>query len=154
VRLNGPVAEIRRTRAVAAQPQAIWDVLADFGAISSWADNVDHSCLLSPEAHAVGVGTTRRVQVGRNTLVERVTDFGPPSTLAYDVEGFPRWLKVNNRWALAGSGGTTEVTLTTTVDLGANPLATFAERALGWFVAKQSDTLLDGLARQLEVHRD
>ncbi len=74
------VAEISRSRTVAAEAQAVWDVLADFGAISSWAGNVDHSCLLSPAAQGVGVGTTRRVQVGRDTLVERITDFEPPRT--------------------------------------------------------------------------
>ena len=52
----------------------MWDRLADFEAISAWADNVDHSCLLPPggEVSLVGVGATRRVQVGRRTLVERV----------------------------------------------------------------------------------
>ena len=47
----------------------VWDVLADFGSISSWADNIDHSCILN---HGPGepIGTTRRVQIGRDALVE------------------------------------------------------------------------------------
>jgi hypothetical protein len=36
------VAEIHRSRSVAADPNTVWDVLADFGSISSWADNIDH----------------------------------------------------------------------------------------------------------------
>ncbi len=138
MRLNGPVAEIRRTRTVAAEPQAIWDVLADFGAISTWADNVDHSCLLSPEAQDVGVSTTRRVQVGRNTLVERITEFDPPSTLGYDVEGFPRWLRVNNRWTLTPSGGATAVALVSTVTI-AGPLGRIVERIVARVSAKMLD---------------
>ena len=95
------VAETRRSRTIAAEAQAIWDVLADFGAISSWADFAEHSCLLSPAAEGVGVGTTRRVQVGRDALVERITDFDPPHTLAYDVQGLPRQLRrLNSRWTL------------------------------------------------------
>jgi len=43
--LDGGVADISRSRTIAAQPQAIWDLLADFGSLSSWADNVDHSCV-------------------------------------------------------------------------------------------------------------
>ena len=78
-----------RMRTLAAEPQAVWKVLADFGALSSWARNVDHSCLLEHGDDGVGVGTSRRVQVGRNTLVERVTDVIPGSTLAYDIEGLP-----------------------------------------------------------------
>ena len=113
------VAEIRRSRTIAAEAQAIWDVLADFGAVSSWADFVDHSCLLSPAAEGIGVGTSRRVQLGRDTLVERITDFDPPHTLAYDVEGFPRQVRrLNNRWTLSPTTGCTVVTLTTTIEIG------------------------------------
>jgi hypothetical protein len=151
--LNDPVAEIRRTRTVAAEPQAIWDVLADFGAISTWTDNVDHSCLLEHGTDGVQVGTSRRVQVGRDTLVERITDFGPPTALGYDIEGLPRRLKVGNRWTLAPArNGHTEATVTTTVNLGSNPLATLVERGLCRFLAKQSDAMLAGLANRVEGH--
>jgi carbon monoxide dehydrogenase subunit G len=149
VRLNGPVAEIRRTRTVAAEPQAIWDVLADFGSISSWAGNVDHSCLLSPGTQNVGVGTTRRVQVGRNTLVERITAFDGLRTLAYDVEGFPRWLTVNNRWTFAPSAGATAVTLVSGITV-AGPLGRIVEGVVARASAKTIDELLDGLAQRME----
>ena len=130
----------------------IWEVLADFGALSAWADNVDHSCLLSPHVQPVGVGTTRRVQVGRNALVERITAFDPPRTLAYDVEGFPRWLRVNNRWTLSPSAGATTVTLRSTVRVG-GPLGRIVERIVLRASAKQLDVLLAALARRLEAHR-
>ena len=149
MRLNDPVVEIRRTRTVAAEPQPIWDVLADFGAISSWADNADHSCLLSPEADDIGVGTTRRVQVGRNTLVERITVFTPPSTLAYDVEGFPGWLRVNNRWTLTPSAGATAVALVSTVTIP-GPLGRIVERVFARVSATMLDELLTGLANRTE----
>lgn len=149
MRFNGLVAEIRRTRTVAAEPQAIWDVLADFGAISSWAGNVDHSCLLSAETQDVGVGTTRRVQVGRTTLVERITAFDRVRTLAYDVEGFPRWLTVNNRWTLAPSAGATAVTLVSSVKV-TGPLGRIAESVVARASAKTIDGLLDGLAKRVE----
>jgi uncharacterized protein YndB with AHSA1/START domain len=145
------VAEIRRSRTIAAEAQAIWDVLADFGAISSWADNVDHSCLLSPAAEGVGVGTTRRVQVGRDTLVERITDFRPPHALAYDVQGFTRRLRrLNNRWTLDPTSHGTVVTLTTTIEIGQNPLQRFAESAVARASVRQLDAMLTGLAHRLE----
>lgn len=152
--MNDPVAQIRRTRAVATEPSALWDVLADFGAISAWADNVDHSCLLEHGADGVRVGTTRRVQVGRDTLVERIAEFDPPIALAYDIEGLPRRLKVGNRWTLSPHGnGHTEVAVTTTVHVGTPGLASVIERVLCRFLAKQSDVMLDGLAKRLEAHR-
>lgn len=151
MRLNGPVVEIRRSRTIAAEAQAIWDVLADFGAISSWADLLDHSCLLSHAAAPVGIGTTRRVQIGRDTLVERITDFDPPHVLGYDVEGFPRQLRrVNNRWTLQPCPGGTRVTLTSTIEIGPRLVQRLAERGVAAVSAKQLDALLTGLTHRLE----
>jgi hypothetical protein len=152
MRLNAVVTDIRRSRTMSAEPQATWDVLANFGAISSWADIVGHSCLLTPAADGVAVGTTRRVQVGRDTLVERITEFDPPRALAYDVEGFPRLLRhVNNRWTLIPeiSGGTV-VTLTSTIEIGSNPLQRLAEQAVARVSAKRVDSMLAGLTHRLE----
>ena len=141
---------------MAAAPQAVWEVLADFGAISSWAGNVDHSCLLDHGAGGGPLGTTRRVQVGRDTLVERITDFQPETTLAYDIEGLPRRLRcVGNRWTLRpGASGRTEVTLSSTVEIAENPVARIAERAMCRFLAKQSDVMLTGLAKRVETSHD
>ena len=141
-----------RMRTLAAEPQAVWKVLADFGALSSWARNVDHSCLLEHGDDGVGVGTSRRVQVGRNTLVERVTDVIPGSTLAYDIEGLPhRVRRVANNWALEPAAqGFTTVTLTSTVEIGNNPAAHIAERAVCRLMAKQSEAMLAGLAQRVD----
>lgn len=145
------MATITRTRTVAAPAERVWAVLADFGAISSWAPNVDHSCLLDHGGDASAVGTTRRVQVGRNALVERITESAQPTVLAYAIEGLPRRLgRVANRWDVTSAGGGTDVTLTTTVEIAANPIARIAERALCRFMATQSDTMLTGLAQRVE----
>ena len=146
------MADIQRTRIVAARVQEVWDVLADFGAISAWADNVDHSCILFSGAGGAPVGTTRRVQVKRDTLVERITEFDPPHVLAYDIEGLPRLLRrVANRWTLAaGSGDAATVTLTTTIEIGARPPQKLAERIVCQVAARQSDSMLAGLANRLE----
>ncbi|MGB8407197.1 MAG: SRPBCC family protein [Mycobacterium sp.] len=144
------MAHVSRSRTISARPQAIWDVLADFGAISSWASGADHSCLLHSGPDGVAVGTTRRVQAGRNALVERITEFDPPIALAYTVEGLPRRLgALANRWTLRPSGDRTAVTVTSTAN-GSGPLAV----AVGWMVsrvmAKQSGAMLAGLAHRLE----
>ncbi|APE17156.1 MxaD family protein [Mycobacterium sp. WY10] len=153
MRLNDPVAEIRRTRTIAADPQTIWDVLADFGAVSFWADFVDHSCLLEHGAAGSMIGTSRRVQLGRSTLVERITDFDPPHTLAYDIEGLPPLVRhLRSRWTLRPiARGLTEVTLTNAVTIGTNPAQRLAERLFGRGSVTRLDQLLDGLAKQLEA---
>jgi hypothetical protein len=149
------VADIHRARMIAARVRDIWDVLADFGSISSWADNVDHSCILFSGAGGGPVGTARRLQVKRDTLVERITEFDPPHALAYDIEGLPRRLRrVSNRWTLAASrGDSAVVTLTSRVEIGSRPSEKLAERVLCRFLARQSDVMLAGLANRLENAR-
>lgn len=148
------VAEIQRTRVIAAPAQEVWDVLADFGAISAWAGNVDHSCILFSGADGGPVGTARRVQVKRDALVERITEFDPPRALAYDIEGLPRRLRrVTNRWTLEPGADDCPVRLTSTVEIGPRPLQRLAERALCRFLARQSDVMLAGLANRLEKAR-
>jgi hypothetical protein len=148
------VADVHRTRTIAAGAQEIWDVLADFGSISSWAPNVDHSCILFSGPDGGPVGTARRVQVKRDALVERITAFAPPHSLAYDIDGLPsRLRRVTNRWTLAANADCTVVTVTSTVDIGPNPPQKLAERVLCRFLARQSDSMLAGLANRLENAR-
>jgi uncharacterized protein YndB with AHSA1/START domain len=146
------VAEIHRSRSIAAPAQKIWAVLADFGALSSWADNADHSCILFRGADGGPIGTARRVQVKREALVEQITEFDPPHALSYDIEGLPRALRrVTNRWTLTpGESDSTVVTLTSTVEIGSRPPQQLAEHALCRFLARQSDSMLAGLATRLE----
>jgi Polyketide cyclase / dehydrase and lipid transport len=144
------MADIYRSRSVAAEPKEVWDVLADFGSISSWADNIDHSCILNHSSEHVG--TTRRVQIGRNALVERITEFDPTWALAYDVEGLPKRVRrFNNRWTLrAAQNGTTVVTLTSTVEIGSGRMQTLAERAACRVQVRRSEVMLAGLAKRWE----
>lgn len=125
-------------------------MLADFGAIAAWAPGVDHSCVLRTDPDGP-LGTTRRVQVGRLTLVETITEFTSPRALAYDIAGLPRQLRhVSNRWTLQPAGTGTEVTLTSRVDLGAGPLRTLVARVLCRILARSSDSMLAGLAKRWE----
>jgi hypothetical protein len=147
------VSKVHRSRRIAADPRAVWDVLADFGAISAWADNIDHSCILNQGSEPVG--TTRRVQIGRNALIEQITEYDETRTLAYEVEGLPKRLRrFNNRWSLQPGGDGTVVTLTSTVDIGSGPVHKIAERAVCRVQVRQSDIMLAGLAHRLENSGD
>ncbi|WP_448509550.1 SRPBCC family protein [Mycolicibacterium thermoresistibile] len=139
------MAEISRSRTIAADAQQIWAVLAEFGALSSWADKVDHSCILTTGPHGGLIGTTRRVQIGRTTLVERVIEVDPPRALSYRICGLPL-RGVVNRWALAPVDGATVVTLTSTVDSGAGMLRRVGAALSARMLAQQSAALLDDLA--------
>lgn len=128
-------------------------MLADFGALSTWVDRVDHSCILVHGADG-HIGTARRVQMGRQTIVERIVDYDPPQTLAYDIDGLPKMLHwVNNRWTLRPSGDATVVTLTSTVEIGSGRIRELAERVMCRLMTRESDGLLAGLAKRLENSR-
>ena len=144
-----------RTRVIAAGPADIWAVLADFGSIGSWAGNVDHSCILFEGPGGGPLGTARRVQINHDALVERIIEFDPPRALAYEIEGLPsRLRRVTNRWTVEPVGpDTAAVTLTSTVDIGSRGPQGLAERVFCRFLARQSDTMLAGLAHRLENAR-
>ncbi|BBX04579.1 MxaD family protein [Mycolicibacterium moriokaense] len=148
------MAEIARTRTIAAAPQEVWNVLADFGALSTWVDRADHSSILVHGPDGGPVGTSRRVQMGRNTLVETIVEFDPPRALAYEIDGLPKQLgRVTNRWSLRPQGDSTSVTLTSTVEIGSGPLRQLAERAVCRVMARESGGMLAGLDKRLENSR-
>ena len=144
------MAEVSESVEIAGSRDEVWAVLADFGAIVEWAPNVDHSCLTTADGE--GVGATRRVQVGRNALLERIVEWSPGDALAYELDGLPPIVRsATNRWSLAGEGATTSVTLTTSIDTGSRPPQRAVGRVVGRSLAKASRQMLDGLKAQVEA---
>jgi uncharacterized protein YndB with AHSA1/START domain len=142
------MATITKRRLIPAPPEAVWEVLSDFAAISAWAPNVDHSCLLSEQAE--GVGMMRRIQTGRTTVVETVEVFEPGRRLGYRLSGLPPVIRsVTNTWTLEPSGERTAATLTSEIDAGPRPPHKAIARAVGRTLGSASDQMLDGLAAHL-----
>lgn len=142
--------ETTATLAISAPAAEVWAVLADFGEIARWAPNVDHSCLLS--AQRDGVGAVRRIQSGRRTLLEEVVEWVDGERLSYVVEGLPSAIRsLRNTWQLddgegsEGSEGSTQVTLTSSVDVGSRPPQKLVAQALGRQLSKVSNQMLRGL---------
>lgn len=142
----GEVMEVMRIEAAESQ---VWAALGDFGGIAQWAPNVDHSCLTTQQS--TGVDAVRRVQVGRNALLERVIDWQEPQRLSYAIEGLPPVVRsAVNTWALEADGNSTTVTLTTQVDTGPRPPQQVVARVLGKVMAKASREMLGGLKAHVE----
>ena len=119
-------------------------MLADFGENVRWAPIVDHSCLLS--AQREGVGTVRRIQSGRRTLVERVVEWVDGERLSYVVEGLPPPVRsLRNTWQLDDEDGSTQITLTSSVDVGPRPPQQLAAKVLSRQLSKVSNQMLHGL---------
>lgn len=151
--------EIVRTTRIAATPAEVWSMLADFGAIAEWATNVDHSCLLSDQAG--GEETSRRIQTGRTTLVERIQEWRPASEseqsarLAYRIEGLPPVVKsVINTWSVEAAGQGSTVSLTSRIDAGPRPPQQLVAKAIGRKLGQASDEMLAGLAFRAAAQAD
>lgn len=143
-------AHVSRTAYVAASRRAVWLTLADFGALSTWADGVDHSALLTSEP--VGMSAVRRVQVGRNALRETVVIWEPHVRLSYAITGLPPVVRsAINTWTLADEGVGTRVTLSSAVLVLRPPVVgRLVARRLG----SASDGLLAGLTRYHSLQED
>ncbi len=138
-----------RSTTVAAMPEEVWAVLADFGTLASWVPMIQHSCLLSERTE--GVGTVRRVQIAGQTLVERVTSWEPPHTLAYDIEGLPPMVGTAcNTWRITATKSGCDVTLTTEIDPGRNPAKALIAKRVIERMSVASDFMLAGLAATVD----
>ena len=141
---------IERTGLIAAPIEAVWDVLSDFASISAWAPNVDHSCLMSEQTE--GVGTVRRIQTGRTTILETVEHWEPGAALSYRITGLPPVIRVvTNTWRLGASGDSTLIVLSTTIDAGPRPPQQVIARVAGRRLAAASEQMIAGLTDHFEA---
>ena len=141
---------VERIGVIHAPPDRVWEVLGDFGAIASWAPNVDHSCLLTERA--AGVGAVRRIQTGRTTVREEVETWEPGALLSYRIIGLPPIVRsVTNAWRLDGSGDSTTVTLTSEIDCGPRPPQQVIARVVGRRLAAASEQMIAGLTKRCEL---
>lgn len=140
--------EISEELRIARPAQEVWATLADFGGISRWAPNVDHSCLTTYQID--GLGAVRRIQSGRNTLLETIIAWEPDERLSYFIDGLPPVVRsVRNTWTLEAVGGATKVTLASVIDAGPRPPQQLIAKGVGRALAKASRQMLQGLDSHL-----
>jgi hypothetical protein len=145
---------VHRSRHLPQAPDEVWAMLARFDRIVDWAPKVTHSTLTTEQSE--GIGTARRVQVGRQALIETVTLWEPGRSLAYAIEGLPPIVDgVTNRWDLAldpADAGGTFVVLTSVIDPGSSPKGKIGSRVLRLPLGQAADSMLDGLAAHLAAN--
>ncbi len=136
---------MEKSTTIEASPRSVWMVLADFGALATWVPMMQHSCLLSDQTE--GVGTVRRVQIGRQTLVERVNVWEPANVLAYAIEGLPPMVgAATNTWRITANATGCDVKLTTEIHTGRNPVKTLIASKVLERMAVASESMLSALA--------
>ncbi len=138
-----------QSRRVAASPEKVWAVLRAFDRICEWAPAVDHSSYLTSRTE--GVGTSRRIQVGRTTLVETVIAWDEGRSLSYRIEGLPPVVALaENTWNLVPDGDGTLVSLTVNIIPGRRPPARLAAMAVVRRFVTINSGMLNGLADAVE----
>ncbi len=136
---------LERSATITARPERVWEILADFGSIADWVPLIQHSCLLSDQTERPG--TVRRVQIARQTLVERIVTWNPGRELAYDIDGLPQIVGTpRTTWRLTPTADGTSVVLTTEIDTGPNPVKMLAAKKALDRMALASELMLAGLA--------
>lgn len=126
----------------------IWNLLSAFGDISSWAPNVDHSCVVSERTD--GVGAVRRIQTGRATVLETVVDWDEGERLSYSISGLPPVVRsVTNTWTLEPNEVGTNVKLSTLVEPGPRPPHRLIANVVGRRLGSASDQMLGGMVAYL-----
>lgn len=131
-----------------------WERLAQLDAIAQWAPDVEHSSMLTEQRD--GVGAARRIQAGRVTLVETITEWQAPSGdetagMAYVLEGLPPMVgTVINRWELrsvpfgVGTLPQTDITLTCSIQPTAKRIGRPLSRIMSRVMSKTLRSLIDG----------
>jgi len=128
----------------------VWAALADYRGLARWAREVDHSTLLTDRAQ--GVGTVRRVQLGRTVLTEHVTRWDDGTALAYEVRGMPPAIEsVEVRWDLTAHDDHTDVEVTVTLE-PANPAGRALVPVLRRRLARSYLDMIDDLSNALALH--
>lgn len=149
---NRTMKRLERSTTVQASPERVWDVLADFGAIATWVPMIQHSCLLSEQTEHPGA--VRRIQLPRQTLVERVVVWRPGQELAYDIEGLPPIVgTARNTWRLTPTSDGTSVVLTTEIATGPNPVKKFIADKVLERMSLASELMLAGLTAAAQEER-
>ena len=81
----------------------VWDVLADFSAVDTWAPQVERSYALGPADTGVGAGRHCDIK-GFGGIDEIVTDWQEGRTLTYEVTPLGPFGKSYNRWTVRPVG--------------------------------------------------
>ena len=93
----------------------------------------------------------RRVQIDRNALLERVTEWAPGREIRYSIEGLPSVVRsASNAWKLVRTDAGTTVTITSRIDTGPRPPQQVMARVIGRVLAKAARDMLEGLKAHLE----
>lgn len=136
-----------------ADKDKVWEVLADFGAVSNWAPTITESATVGAANQGVGaVRTCKHVKMGK--LQETIVSWTESEAYSYDVTfGLPFPMKtLRNHWSVREQGASTEVKLHQEFSTKLGPLGSLMESMmLKRLMRKEMRLALAGLKYHIET---
>ena len=147
------MSELTRSVVIDAPKDKVWEVLADFGAVSKWAPTITDSATVGDANQGVGaVRTCEHEKMG--TLQETIVSWTEGEAYSYDVTaGLPFPMKtLRNHWSVREQGASTEVTLHQEFSTKLGPLGSLMESMmLKRMMRKEMQLALAGLKYHIET---
>jgi ligand-binding SRPBCC domain-containing protein len=115
----------------------VWDVLADFGDVASWAPYMRYSALVGEQRS--GVGTRRRMRHAWGfRFEERVTQWHERHGYSFDVLKAPFPMRdVKETWALTSADGRTVLATQVRYGMKLGPIGRLLDWALVRFIVRR-----------------
>ncbi len=147
------MSSLTRSVVIDAAQDKVWEVLADFGAVSRWAPTITDSAIVGDANEGVGaVRTCTHVKMG--ALEETIVSWTEGEAYSYDVTaGLPFPMKaLRNHWSMGERGARTEVTLHMEFSTKVGPLGSLMElMMMKRMMRKEMDLALAGLKYHIET---
>ena len=121
----------------AVPPQAVWEVLEQFGSVDQWAPGMHSSSLSGEQASGVG---TRRVMRHRwgFRIEEEVTRWADGLGMSFVLTRAPFPMQnVHETWDIEEQNGATRIVTTVTYEMGMGVLGTLLDQLLVRFVVER-----------------
>ena len=118
-------------------PQAVWNILEQFGSVDQWAPGMHSSSLLGEQASGVG---TRRVMRHRwgFRIEEEVTRWADGQGMSFVLIKAPFPMQnVHETWDIEEQNGATRIVTTVTYEMGVGVLGALLDQLLVRFVVER-----------------
>ncbi len=143
--------QLKGTTVASAPKEVVWDILADFGNIASWTDQVKTSEIQGDQA--TGLGTVRTCELAPfGSTIETVTGWEEGESITLDVvpKGMPVKSSHTTFTVKALDGDKTEITMETTAEPKGGILKGTVSKRLEKGLPKALNGLVNDLAKAAE----
>ncbi len=144
--------QLSRQIKIDAPTEKVWEILADFGAVSNWAPTISES--QSTTEATRGVGAERGCEHEKmGHIEERITEWDEGTSISYEViKGLPFPMKsLNNTWSVSDAGDGAVVTVTMDFRMGMGPLGALPALMARPLMRKEMGLSLAGLKQYTET---